>query len=66
MPFLGDALPMIGRNALAADPAGHRDELHIEIFDPQLVDHLANLGNLFGAPGCVYKGFEIRHHTLSR
>ena len=40
---LGDALPMIGRNALADDASGHRDELAVEVLDAQLVDLLAHL-----------------------
>ena len=38
-------LPMIGRDALAADAAGHRHELQIEILDAELVDLLADLGD---------------------
>src|SRR6185437_577373 len=32
--------------ALAADAAGHRDELQVEILDAELVDLLADLGDL--------------------
>ena len=41
--LLGDALPMVGRDALAHDAAGDRDELQIEIVDAELVDLLADL-----------------------
>ena len=48
--LLRHAFPMVGRDALAADAAGHRDELQIEILDAELVDLLADLGDqLFAA-----------------
>jgi hypothetical protein len=51
---------MVGRDALAADAARHRHELQIEIFDAELVDLLAHLGDQFLSPRRVDKGFDVR------
>ena len=56
----GDALPVVRRDALAHDPAGDRDELQIEILDPQLVDLLADFRYLCRAPLGFEEGFKIR------
>ena len=48
--LLRHAFPVIRRNALAADAAGHRDELQIEILDAELVDLFPDLlDELFAA-----------------
>ncbi len=57
--LLGDALPVVGRDALAADAPGDGDELQVEIVDPQLVDQLAHLRHLLGAAGGVDEGFDV-------
>ena len=41
--LLRHGFPMVGRDALAHDAAGHRHELQVEILDPELVDLLADL-----------------------
>ena len=43
--LLRHTLPMVGRDALAHDAAGHRHELQIEVIDAERVDLLADLGD---------------------
>mmetsp|Transcript_23311 Transcript_23311/g.40480 ORF Transcript_23311/g.40480 Transcript_23311/m.40480 type:complete len:522 (-) Transcript_23311:58-1623(-) len=58
-PLLGDTFPVIRRNTLAHDLAGDRHELQVKILDPQLVDLLAHLLDLFVAPRRLYESFQI-------
>jgi hypothetical protein len=52
---------VIGGDALADDPPGDRDELEVDVGDPQLVDLLADLLDQLGAAWCFYVCFKIRH-----
>src|SRR5665811_310416 len=60
--LLGDALPMIGWNALAHDAARDRHELQIEILDPELVDLAANFLDALLTFRIVYIAFDIHRH----
>ncbi len=60
----GDGLPMVGRNALAHDPPGDRDELQVEVLDPQLVDLRADLLDQIIAPRGVDEGLDV-HRRLA-
>ena len=64
--LLRHAFPMVGRNALAADAAGHRDELQIEILDAELVDLLADLGDLLLPTWRIDKRLDVRWPGLGR
>ena len=58
---LGDRFPMIGRDALADDAAGHRDELIVDVGDAKLLDLGAHLLDEFLAAFLVYVGLEVGH-----
>ena len=60
----GDRLPVGSRHALAHDAAGDRGELVVDVRDPQLVDLLADLGDLLVATLGADEGFEIGRHAL--
>ena len=62
----GDGLPMVGGDALADDAPGHRDELVIDVGDPQLVDFLANLFNQIGPAVGIHMVVEFHFYRLSR
>src|SRR5215472_15781320 len=58
---LGDALPMIGRHALADDATRDGNELVVDVLDPQLLDLLPDLlHQLFAAFG-VNMNFQVGH-----
>ena len=59
----GNALPVVGGDALAADAAGDRHELKVQVLDPEPVDHLANLPNLAGSPGRFHEAFDVHRHS---
>src|SRR5665811_306091 len=61
--LLGDAFPMIGRDALAHNAAGDRHELQIKIFDAELVDLAANFLDALLTFRIVYIAFDI-HRQL--
>ena len=58
---LGHRFPVIRRDALAANPAGDRHELEIQILDPHLVDLLAHLFDKIVPALLLHKGFDIHH-----
>ena len=49
--LLGDRLPVLGRDALAHDPARDGGELVVDVLDARGVDLLADVADLRGAPG---------------
>ena len=57
--LLRHRLPMIGRDAFAADAPRHRDELEIEILDPQRIDLLPHLGDEFLPVRRLYEPLDI-------
>ena len=59
----GDALPVIGRNALAANAAGNRYELQVEVIDAESVDHLADLAYLVRPSGGFHEAFDVHRHS---
>ena len=58
--LLGDRFPVVGRNTLAHDAAGDRYELQIQIFDAELVDLLANLGDELLSARRIYETLDVR------
>ena len=60
----GDQFPVIRRDALAADPAGDRYELHVEILDSQFVDLAAHLFDQLVPAVLLHKGFDIHHVAI--
>ncbi len=58
-----DALPMVGRDALAHDAAGDRHELQIEVLDAELVDLAADLFDKLLALRIVDEALDIRQST---
>ena len=63
--LLGDAFPVVGRDTLAHDLAGHGYELQIEIFDALGINHLANFFDLLVAAFGFDEFFEICCHCFS-
>ncbi len=61
--LFGDRLPVLGRDALAHDAAGHGDELQIEVFDAERVDLLAHFADQRLAVPLLYESFDI-HRRL--
>ena len=62
---LGDALPVIGGNALAADASGDRNELQVQVVDAEPVDHLAHLADLLRPSGRFHEPFDVHRHSLA-
>ena len=60
----GDRLPVRSGHALAHDAARDRGELVVDVRDPQVVDLLADLGDLLVATLGADEGFEIGRHAL--
>ena len=63
-PPLRDALPVIGGNALAADPAGNRYELQVQVLDSELIDLLPDLLHHLVPSGCFHEAFDVHRHSL--
>ena len=60
---LGDALPVVGGDPLAADSAGDRHELEVQVLDAEPVDHLSDLPDLIGPSGCFHEAFDVHRHS---
>src|SRR5690606_19740480 len=61
---VGELLPVLGRDALADDPAGDGDELEVDVLDLAFVDLATHLGDLFLAAGLSDELLEIGAHCL--
>ena len=57
-----NALPVVGRDALAHNFAGDRHELQIEILNPHPVNHFTDFFDFFVAAGSLDKTFQISSH----
>ena len=62
-PSLRDALPVVGGDALAADAAGNRYKLQIQVLDAELVDLLSDMPDHFGPSGRFHEAFDVHRHS---
>ncbi len=61
--LVGDRLPVRSRDALAHDPTRDGRELVVDVRDPEVVDLLADLGDLLVTAVGADEGFEIGRHA---
>ena len=60
---LGNALPMVGGNSLAADATRDRHELQVQVLDAELIDLRSDLPDHVGPSGRFHEAFDVHRHS---